>query len=149
MTRGVPRLKEVFKVTKSPKATSLSIFLKPEFRESKEKAREVAQDLELTMLRDIVTTLGLYYDPKDSDTIVPEDRDLLTFYRLFEQRQLTEGAGTESGSGSGSGPGPGTGPDSGPGPGSAPGGLGAITKPGVGTVPTVLNPIGLSGLYSI
>jgi DNA-directed RNA polymerase II subunit RPB1 len=99
MTRGVPRLKEVFKVTKSPKATSLSIFLKPEFRESKEKAREVAQDLELTMLRDIVTTLGLYYDPKDSDTIVPEDRDLLTFYRLFEQRQLTEGAGTESGSG--------------------------------------------------
>ena len=53
MTRGVPRLKEVFKVTKSPKATSLSIFLKPEFRESKEKAREVAQDLELTLLRDI------------------------------------------------------------------------------------------------
>jgi len=97
MTRGVPRLKEVFKVTKSPKATSLSIFLKPEFRESKEKAREVAQDLELTMLRDIVTTLGLYYDPKDADTIVPEDRDLLTFYRLFEQRQLTEGADSASG----------------------------------------------------
>jgi DNA-directed RNA polymerase II subunit RPB1 len=99
MTRGVPRLKEVFKVTKSPKATSLSIFLKPEFRESKEKAREVAQDLELTMLRDIVTTLGLYYDPKDADTIVPEDRDLLTFYRLFEQRQLTEGADEAVGEG--------------------------------------------------
>jgi DNA-directed RNA polymerase II subunit RPB1 len=91
MTRGVPRLKEVFKVTKSPKATSLSIFLKPEFRENKEKAREVAQDLELTMLRDIVTTVGLYYNPKD-EAIVPEDRDLLAFYNLFEQRQLTEGA---------------------------------------------------------
>ena len=93
MTRGVPRLKEVFKVTKSPKATSLSIFLKPEFREDKEKAREVAQDLELSMLRDIVTTVGLYYDPKDEDTIVEKDRDLLAFYRLFEQRQLTEGSG--------------------------------------------------------
>ena len=91
MTRGVPRLKEVFKVTKSPKATSLSIFLKPEFRESKEKAREVAQDLELTMLRDIVTTVGLYYNPKD-EAIVPGDKDLLAFYKLFEQRQLTEGA---------------------------------------------------------
>jgi len=91
MTRGVPRLKEVFKVTKSPKATSLSIFLKPEYRESKEKAREVAQDLELTMLRDIVTTLGLYYDPKDSDTVLESDKELLAFYNLFEQRMLNEG----------------------------------------------------------
>ena len=92
MTRGVPRLKEVFKVTKSPKATSLSIFLKPEYRDNKEKAREVAQDLELTMLRDIVTTVGLYYDPKDDSTIVEEDRELLAFYKLFEQRQLTDGS---------------------------------------------------------
>jgi len=91
MTRGVPRLKEVFKVTKSPKATSLSIFLKPEYRESKEKAREVAQDLELTMLRDIVTTLGLYYDPKDDDTVLEGDKELLAFYSLFEQRMLNEG----------------------------------------------------------
>ena len=88
MTRGVPRLKEVFKVTKSPKATSLNIALKPEFREDKEKAREVAQDLELTMLRDIVKTIGLYYDPKDETTVVPEDRELIAFYKLFEQREL-------------------------------------------------------------
>jgi DNA-directed RNA polymerase II subunit RPB1 len=93
MTRGVPRLKEVFKVTKSPKATSLSIFLKPEFREDKEKAREVVQDLELSMLRDIVTTVGLYYDPTDMDTVVEDDRELLAFYQLFEQREYgTEGA---------------------------------------------------------
>ena len=92
MTRGVPRLKEVFKVTKAPKATSLSIFLKPEYRESKEKAREVAQDLELTMLRDIVTSLGLYYDPKDEETVIEGDRDLISFYKLFEQRKLNEGA---------------------------------------------------------
>jgi DNA-directed RNA polymerase II subunit RPB1 len=92
MTRGVPRLKEVFKVTKAPKATSLSIFLKPEYRESKEKAREVAQDLELTMLRDIVVSLGLYYDPKDEETVIEGDRDLISFYKLFEQRKLNEGA---------------------------------------------------------
>lgn len=96
MTRGVPRLKEVFKVTKAPKATSLSIFLKPEFREDKEKAREVAQDLELTMLRDIVTTAGLYYDPKDETTVVPEDRELVAFYKLFEQRDMAgEAEGSE------------------------------------------------------
>ena len=90
MTRGVPRLKELFKATKSPKATSLSIFLKPEYREDKEKAREVAQDIELTMLRDIVKTVGLYYDPKDESTVIPEDKSLLEFYRLFETRQLME-----------------------------------------------------------
>ena len=88
MTRGVPRLKEVFKVTKAPKATSLSIFLKPEFRDDKEKAREVAQDLELTMLRDIVTTIGLYYDPKDDTTVIEEDKELLAFYKLFGQREM-------------------------------------------------------------
>jgi DNA-directed RNA polymerase II subunit RPB1 len=94
MTRGVPRLKELFKVTKSPKATSLTIYLKPEFRESKEKAREVVQDLELTMLRDIVNTVALYYDPKEngmqSDSVVPEDRELLEFYKFFAQRKESE-----------------------------------------------------------
>ena len=96
MTRGVPRLKEVFKVTKAPKATSLNIALKPEFRDDKEKAREVAQDLELTMLRDIVKTVGLYYDPKDDATVIPEDRELIAFYNLFEQRELGTGS-TEEG----------------------------------------------------
>jgi DNA-directed RNA polymerase II subunit RPB1 len=95
MTRGVPRLKEVFKVTKSPKATSLNISLKPEFRDDKEKAREVAQDLELTMLRDIVKTVGLYYDPNEDETIVAEDRNLIAFYKMFTERvredQSTDG----------------------------------------------------------
>ena len=94
MTRGVPRLKEVFKVTKSPKATSLNISLKPEFRDDKEKAREVAQDLELTMLRDIVKTVGLYYDPNEDDTVVPEDRNLIAFYKMFTER-VAEGQSTD------------------------------------------------------
>jgi DNA-directed RNA polymerase II subunit RPB1 len=100
MTRGVPRLKEVFKVTKAPKATSLNIALKPEFREDKEKAREVIQDLELTMLRDIVTTVGLYYDPKDDETVVAEDRSLIAFYKMFEQRELGSMLGGVGGAGS-------------------------------------------------
>jgi DNA-directed RNA polymerase II subunit RPB1 len=100
VTRGVPRLRELLKVTQNPKATSLTIYLKPEFRESKEKAREVAQDLELTMLRDIVTTVGLYYDPKNqgmpADTVVPEDKDLLEFYKFFEQRKMNDDANPEA-----------------------------------------------------
>jgi DNA-directed RNA polymerase II subunit RPB1 len=84
VTRGVPRLKELLKVTQNPKAVSLTIHLKPEFRNSKEKAREVAQDLELTLLRDMAVKTAIYYDPSDSNTVLKEDQDLLAFYKLFE-----------------------------------------------------------------
>jgi DNA-directed RNA polymerase II subunit RPB1 len=92
VTRGVPRLKELLKVTKNPKATTLTVYLKPEFRESREKAREVSQDLELTLLRDITVKAATYYDPKLTSTVLEEDKELLTFYTLFEER-MQEAAG--------------------------------------------------------
>jgi DNA-directed RNA polymerase II subunit RPB1 len=84
VTRGVPRLKELLKVTQNPKAISLTVTLKPEYRDSREKARKVAQDLELTLLKDITVKAAIYYDPKDEETILEEDRDLIKFYRAFE-----------------------------------------------------------------
>ena len=84
VTRGVPRLKELLKVTQNPKAVSLSITLKPEFRDSKEKAREVAQDLELTLLKDVTIRTAIYFDPRDAETVIPEDKDLVEFFHLFE-----------------------------------------------------------------
>ena len=84
VTRGVPRLKELLKVTQNPKAISLTIPLKPEFADNKSKAREVAQELELTLLRDMVLKTAIYYDPKDNDSILKEDRELLAFYKMFE-----------------------------------------------------------------
>ena len=93
VTRGVPRLKELLKVTHNPKAISLTVYLKPEFRGSKDKARQVAQDLELTLLKDIAVKTAIYYDPSDSETVVEEDADLIKFYKLFE-REAEEGAET-------------------------------------------------------
>lgn len=84
VTRGVPRLKELLKVTQNPKATSLTVYLKPEYRGSKERAREVAQDLELTLLKDIVTKAAIYYDPKDESSVLEEDRDFIKFFKEFE-----------------------------------------------------------------
>jgi DNA-directed RNA polymerase II subunit RPB1 len=93
VTRGVPRLKELLKVTQNPKAISLSISLKPEFRGSKEKARQVAQDLELTLLKDITIKTAVYYDPSDTESTIEEDRELLAFYKLFEaEAEGNEGA---------------------------------------------------------
>jgi DNA-directed RNA polymerase II subunit RPB1 len=84
VTRGVPRLRELLKVTQNPKATSLTIYLKPEYRKNKDKAREVVQDLELTVLRNITDKVAIYWDEKDEKTVVKEDAQLMSFYRQFE-----------------------------------------------------------------
>ena len=95
MTRGVPRLKELLKVTKNPKAISLTITLKPEFRNDKDMLRAVAQDLELTLLKDIVTKAAIYYDPSDDETILEEDKDVIKFFKALEARKMTGGCGEE------------------------------------------------------
>ena len=92
VTRGVPRLKELLKVTQNPKAISLTVTLKPEIRDSKEKARKVAQDLELTLLKDITVKAAIYYDPDDSDSVLEEDRDLVKFYKAFEAEMEPDAA---------------------------------------------------------
>ena len=91
VTRGVPRLKELLRLTKNPKAVSLSIYLKKGFREHKERAREVTQDLELTLLRDLVKTSAIYYDPynEKEKTILQEDKELLDFYDAAEDTTYT------------------------------------------------------------
>ena len=85
VTRGVPRLRELLKVTQNPKASSLTIYLKPEYRNNKDKAREVVQELELTVLRNITDKVAIYWDEKDEDTVIKEDKELMRFYSLFEQ----------------------------------------------------------------
>jgi len=93
MTRGVPRLKELLKVTKNPKAISLTITLKPEFRNDKDMLRAVAQDLELTLLKDIVTKAAIYYDPSDDETVLEEDKDVIKFFKALEARKITDESG--------------------------------------------------------
>ena len=90
VTRGVPRLRELLKVTQNPKASSLTIALKPEYRTNKDKAREVVQDLELTVLRNITNKVAIYWDEKDEDTVVEADKDLMKFYKLFEEGLMAD-----------------------------------------------------------
>jgi len=90
VTRGVPRLRELLKVTQNPKATSLTITLKPEYRNNKDKAREVVQDLELTILRNITEKIAIYWDENDVDTIIEEDKELIKFYKLFEEGLMAD-----------------------------------------------------------
>jgi DNA-directed RNA polymerase II subunit RPB1 len=85
MTRGVPRLKELLKVTQNPKATSLTIYLRKDLRTSKETARRLAQEMEFTTLKDLVTVSRVYYDPRDSESLIADDQSWLSFFGAFEQ----------------------------------------------------------------
>jgi DNA-directed RNA polymerase beta' subunit len=84
MTRGVPRLNELLKATKKPKATELVIPLRRDLREKKEEARRLAQELEFTLLKDIVSIARIYYDPRDNATLIQEDADWLAYLAAFE-----------------------------------------------------------------
>jgi DNA-directed RNA polymerase II subunit RPB1 len=84
VNQGIPRLKEILKVSKNPTATSLLIYMKPEYRHSKEKARELVQDLELTLLRSITNKVAIYWEPTEDETVIPEDVELLNFYKEIE-----------------------------------------------------------------
>ena len=94
MTRGVPRLKELLKVTQNPKATSLTIYMRPDLRKSKEAARHLAQELEFTTLRDLVTVSRIYYDPRDSSTLISDDQEWLNYFAMFEQAASAETVAT-------------------------------------------------------
>ena len=91
MTRGVPRLKELLKVTPNIRASSLTIYLRPDLRTSKEAARKLAQELEFTMLKDLVTVSRIYFDPRDADTLIAEDKEWLSFFADFEQSEAKPG----------------------------------------------------------
>jgi DNA-directed RNA polymerase beta' subunit len=95
MTRGVPRLKELMKSTKNPKAIELTIPLRADLRDKKEEARRVAQDLEFTLLQDLVTTARIYYDPRDSETLLRQDADWLAYLAAFEQLTTAATAATQ------------------------------------------------------
>jgi DNA-directed RNA polymerase II subunit RPB1 len=92
MTRGVPRLKELMKVTKNPKAIELTIPLRRDIRDKKEEARRVSHELEFTLLQDIVTIARVYYDPPGGTepTAIPEDKEWLAYLTEFERLKHPE-----------------------------------------------------------
>lgn len=89
MTRGVPRLKELLKATRNPKAIELTIPLRRDLSTKKEEARRVAQELEFTLLSDIVTVARIYFDPSDSATLIAADVDWLAYMVGYEEATQT------------------------------------------------------------
>uniref|UniRef100_A0A6C0EDH0 DNA-directed RNA polymerase n=1 Tax=viral metagenome TaxID=1070528 RepID=A0A6C0EDH0_9ZZZZ len=66
-TQGVPRILELFSVTKKPKTPQLYIYLTPEFKQSKEMAHRIASYIKYTTLGELRGRIEIYYDPKPNE----------------------------------------------------------------------------------
>jgi DNA-directed RNA polymerase II subunit RPB1 len=85
VTRGVPRIEEILSLSKSPKNPSLTVYLKREDEASKEKAQSVMYMLEHTKLEELVKSSQICFDPRDDETKIIEDKELLDQFYMFEE----------------------------------------------------------------
>jgi len=85
VTRGIPRLRELLHVSANIRSPSVTIHLGDDFKHDKSKAHYVKNKLEYTILKDIVTSSSIYYDPlvKDGTTVIEDDKGMLDIYDTF------------------------------------------------------------------
>lgn len=85
VTRGVPRIEEVLKLTEQIKNPSLSVYLRREDETSQQRVQSILYMLEHTKLQDVVREAEICFDPDDLSTLIPEDEALLRQYHAFER----------------------------------------------------------------
>ena len=85
VTRGVPRIEEILRLTKNPKNPSLTIHLKPIDELDQEKAVNYAKMLDHTKLIDVVKSVQIYFDPIEDNTSIPQDKLLIDQFYEFER----------------------------------------------------------------
>jgi DNA-directed RNA polymerase II subunit RPB1 len=84
VTLGVPRLKEIINVAKTPKTPSLTVFLDREHSSDETKTHRIQQKLEYTVLEDVVDCVSIHYDPVMMTTVLEEDQLIIDDYYSLE-----------------------------------------------------------------
>jgi DNA-directed RNA polymerase beta' subunit len=84
VTRGVPRIEEILRLTKNPKNPSLTVHLKPLDELVQDRAVQYANMLEHTKLIDVIKSVQICFDPNDNTTTINDDRLLMEQYYEFE-----------------------------------------------------------------
>jgi hypothetical protein len=85
VTRGVPRIEEILRLTKNPKNPSMTVFLKPLDEGHSEKAKQFANMMDHTKLADIVSSVQICFDPDEFNTRVRDDVELMEKYYEFSR----------------------------------------------------------------
>jgi len=84
VTRGVPRIEEILSLSSEPKNPSLTIFMKPEDEDDRERAQSVMNMLEHTRLRDVTAHIDICFDPDDANSVIEADRAMIEQFYEFE-----------------------------------------------------------------
>ena len=84
VTRGVPRIEEILRLTKNPKNPSLTVHLKAIDETNRDKADQYANMLEHTKLIDVIQKIQICFDPDDQNSIIQNDQYLMEQYYEFE-----------------------------------------------------------------
>jgi DNA-directed RNA polymerase II subunit RPB1 len=85
VTRGVPRIEEILRLTKNPKNPSLTIALNKLDQSSQDKAVNIATMMEHTKLSDVVKSVQICFDSNDNDSKIIEDTHFIKEYYEFEK----------------------------------------------------------------
>lgn len=85
VTRGVPRIEEILRLTRNPDKPSATVFLKPADQLDKDKAAKLCIMIEHTKLVDVVKSIEICFDPNDHATKIHKDRDIIEQFYEFEE----------------------------------------------------------------
>jgi DNA-directed RNA polymerase II subunit RPB1 len=85
VTRGVPRIEEILRLTKNPKNPSMTVFLHPNEEDTRDKAEHYANMLEHTKIADVVKGVQICFDPVDKETVIKDDELIMKQYYEFEE----------------------------------------------------------------
>ena len=77
VTRGVPRIEELLRLTKNPKNPSLTIYLKKLDETQQKKAIKYSNMIEYTKLGDLVSRVQICFDPHNKSTFIEEDKEFI------------------------------------------------------------------------
>ena len=84
VTRGVPRIEEILRLTKNPKTPSLNIYLKSYDERDQDKVMQYANMITHTKKIDLIKSVEICFDPDDKNTTIFSDELLLKQYYEFE-----------------------------------------------------------------
>ena len=86
LTTGMPRVREIIQVSKTPKGTKTQIFLKSKYRYDIKKAEEIKNNLTQTSLKDITVQTQILFqndETNDDNDNGFNDNELLASYNKF------------------------------------------------------------------
>lgn len=85
VTRGIPRLKELLHISSNIKSPSTEIYLKMDYKNDRNKANYIKNNIEYTIIKDVIESSSIYFDPMNHihETIIDEDKEMLSIYKEF------------------------------------------------------------------